>query len=469
MDPMRVLLVDDDPEIHDFVAVALADEPVELTGVGSAEEALARLGGSDPDLILLDLVLPGMDGCTALRELRDRGVDTPVVLITSHGSLDAAIRAVEAGALDVVSKPLRVAPLLELVARVRTMASPGPDDDGADRPVASHDAVLIGRSPRMVEVYKAVARVARTDSTVLIQGESGTGKELVAQALHRYSRRAGSFVAMNCAAVPETLLEAELFGHERGAFTGATSSKPGKLEHAAHGTFLLDEVGDMPLPLQAKILRVLDQRRFERIGGNRSIDVDVRMIGATHHDLRERVKAGQFRADLFYRLAVVTITLPPLRERKEDIPLLVDHFVARLGPRVGRVITTVQPEVYEQLESHSWPGNVRELRNVLEQSLILGRGPVLERSSLPELGVPLQADALYDRLASHDKSLADVERGYIQRVLQVTDWNQSAAARRLGIHRNTLHRKIRSYRLMDDDRERRVAGPGEPSLPDRDS
>jgi DNA-binding NtrC family response regulator len=448
MKPLRVLLVDDDRDVHAMVAAAVADERAEVHGAFSAEEALARVGRIDPDLILLDLVLPGMDGCTALRELKERGVAAPVVVITSHASVDSAVAAIDQGAVDVLTKPLRVRPLADLLARFRDdrkTAVAAPPADGGLR--VTDESALIGKSPQMVEVYKAIARVAKTGATVLVHGESGTGKELVARAIHRFSGRAGRFVAVNCAAIPETLLESELFGHEKGAFTGAASSKQGKLERANRGTFLLDEVGDMPLSLQSKILRVLDEHRIERVGGISSIEADLRMVSATHRDLRARVQRGEFREDLYYRLAVVTVRIPPLRERDGDIHLLIDYFVAALGARVRRTFTGVHPEVYERLARYSWPGNVRELRNVLERSMILSRGPVLEPSALPDLEQPVSDAIPYDRFVEEQRHLADVERGYIASVLGAAGWNQSEAARRLGIHRNTLRRKIREYEL----------------------
>lgn len=449
MMPLRVLLVDDNEEVHQIVAAAVEQADVDLHSVMSAEEALGRVGAISPDLILLDLVLPGMNGCEALREMKQRGVAAPVIVITSHASVDAAVEAVEGGAVDVLTKPLRLRPLMELLDRFRAESSAAPVGTitGSEGLGAGEEGALIGKSPQMVEVYKAIARVAGTSVTVLIEGESGTGKELIARAIHRYSRRSGAFVAVNCAAIPETLLESELFGHEKGAFTGASGTKRGKLERAHEGTFLLDEVGDMPLSLQSKILRVLDECRVERVGGSKSIPVNVRMISATHRDLRAQVRHGAFREDLFYRLAVVTINVPPLREREGDIHLLVDHHVATLAPRVRRTITAVHPEVYERLARYSWPGNVRELRNVLERSMILSRGPVLDPSALPDLEEPDRGDHPFEQLAMEQRHLADVERHYIARVLHASGWNQSEAARRLGIHRNTLRRKISEYRL----------------------
>jgi two-component system, NtrC family, response regulator AtoC len=445
--PLRVLLIDDDPGIHDFMGVALEQEHVELYSALSAEEALQRVHGIAPDLILVDLVLPGMDGTFLLRELRSRGVRAAAVLITSHASMDAAVQALEYGALDVLTKPVRVAAVTQLVAEVRSATSAGNGASAKPLPADTPVATLIGQSPQIVEVYKAISRVAHTDSTVLIRGESGTGKELIARAIHRYSKLSGDFVAVNCAAIPETLLETELFGHEKGAFTGAGVSKPGKLERAAHGTFLFDEIGDMPLNLQAKLLRVLDQRRVERVGGSRMYDVDVRVISATHRDLQHQVRCGAFREDLYFRLAVVTIHVPPLRDRQGDIRLLTDHFIAQLATRTGRYIRSVHPEVYDRLERYSWPGNVRELRNVLERSLVLGRGPVLEPAELAALLGAAERATPFDQLVLEQTPLVDLEKRYIERVLRAAGGNQSEAARRLGIHRNTLRRKVREYGL----------------------
>ncbi|MCI0636699.1 MAG: sigma-54 dependent transcriptional regulator, partial [Actinobacteria bacterium] len=331
MTPQRLLVVDDDPDVVRFVEVAMRGGPLEVTAVGSGEEALETVGRAEPAAILLDLRLPGMNGIDTLRELNRRGVRVPVVLITSHASMDATIRAMREGAYDFLTKPLRADRVAAVVDRAlgkgRGAAHAVPESTGEEEDEES-PLGIVGRSPAMIEVFKRIGRVTEANTTVLITGESGTGKELVAHVLHRNSRRsARPFLVVNCAAIPETLLESELFGHEKGAFTGAVERRIGKFERAHGGTLFLDEIGDMPLGLQSKILRALEERRIERLGSRDAVPVDVRVVAATNRDLTEAVTEGHFRVDLYYRLAVVVIRIPALRERREDIRPLADHFL----------------------------------------------------------------------------------------------------------------------------------------------
>lgn len=448
--PRRVLVVDDDPNVIALAGAALGSERVVVEGALSGEEALSRVAARTPDLILLDVVLPDRDGLEILECLSSGGLDVPVIVITSHVGMDIAIRAMKQGAYDFLAKPLRPAQLERVVAAVLDGSGDGVEPGSGARSVEDDRERIVGRSPEIIEVYKTIGRVAPTNATVLVVGESGTGKELVARVLHRNSRRShGPFVAVNCAAIPESLLESELFGHERGAFTGAVQRATGTVERAHRGTLFMDEIGDMSLALQSKVLRLLEQREVERVGGTGPLAVDVRVVAATNRDLQAAVRRGEFREDLYYRLAVVTISLPSLGERVGDIRLLADHWIRRLASRLGRSIERVEPEVYERLEAYGWPGNVRELRNILERSLILGRGTVLRTSDLPPLDEsdsPGPAPTL-EELARDGTSLEELETEYLRRILGRVGWNQTRAAELLGIHRNTVRRKIEQYGL----------------------
>jgi DNA-binding NtrC family response regulator len=447
----RLLVVDDDLNVAAFLEGALRKMRVEVVAARSGEEALERLEQAAPDAIFLDVRLPGMNGLETFAALRERGVDVPVVIVTSHASMETAVEAMKEGAYDFLTKPLRLAPCEALIERL--------DHDGRPRETGSPSDVshdrrgrrLIGKSPAMIEVYKTIGRVARTDVTVLITGESGTGKELVARLIHDHGgRREGPWQVVNCAAIPDQLLESELFGHEKGAFTGATERRLGKFEQAHGGTIFLDEIGDMQPALQSKILRALENRVIERVGGNARIPVDVRVIAATNHDLQAAVRRGRFREDLYYRLAVVTIRIPPLRDRREDIRPLADHFLRRFHHDQGRPFPGVAVEVYRRLEEHDWPGNVRELRNVLERALTLSPSPALRSSDLPDLAEPPRGRGVDEHLRAVRRaglSLADLEREYYRLALEETGWNHTQAAELLGVHRNTVHRKILEHGL----------------------
>lgn len=452
----RLLVVDDDPDLLTFVEAALREEPVEIRTAGSGEEALTAVGEQEPELVLLDVRLPGMDGFEVFDVLRERRPGLPVVFMTSHTSMETAVDAMRAGASDYLTKPLRVEPLVQLVRR---MLSTG--EEGDDLPAgAEAGGELVGESPGMVKAYKLIGRAAATDVTVLVTGETGTGKELVARVVHRKSRRRdGPFQEVNCAAIPEGLLESELFGHEKGSFTGAHRRHVGSFERAEGGTLFLDEIGEMPLALQAKVLRALEQRVVERVGGEETILVDTRIVAASNRDLRAAVEVGEFREDLYYRLAVLEIPLPPLRSRGEDLRLLTDHFVRRLGPEVGRPVKRVASSVYDRLERHRWPGNVRELRNVLQRALVMGSGPVLLPDDLPELdgrrpghaGGPPPPGPDLRSLCRRGASLKEVEGEYLRIALEEESWNLSRTAERLGVHRSTVRRKIRDFGLEEPE------------------
>ena len=381
-----ILVIDDESSILHAFRRAFDDPEDTLLTASDGAEGLELVARCRPDVVVLDLNLPDMSGLDVFRRIRTIDARIPVIFITGHGTTETAIEAMKQGAFDYLLKPLDVARVRELVERAaeisRLMRIPAMV---ADEALAQGPAdVLVGRSPAMQEVYKAIGRVAPQDLAVLILGESGTGKELVARAVYQHSRRAaGPFLAINCAAIPETLLESELFGHEKGAFTGADRRRIGKFEQCSGGTLFLDEIGDMTPLTQAKVLRVLQDGRFERVGGNETIRTDVRVIAATNRDLEQMVAAGEFRGDLYYRLGIVTITLPPLRERAEDLPLLVDHFLRRFSPELGKEVDRIAPEALEVLRRHPWPGNIRELQSVLKQALLRAQGPVLVADFLP--------------------------------------------------------------------------------------
>jgi two-component system, NtrC family, response regulator AtoC len=380
---------------------------------------------------------------TASLELVERLATTgqPVAVMTRAPSLRLTLDAMDRGARDVLSVPIDAGKLRDLVVRCRKLAVRAPETEHHATEAADN---IVGESPRMLDAFKTIARVARSNATVLIRGESGTGKELVARTVHERSARArGAFVAVNCAAIPEALLESELFGHEKGSFTGAIARRLGRFERASGGTVFLDEIGDMSLPLQAKILRVLQEREIERVGGSAPIPVDVRLIAATHRDLEQDVRAGRFREDLYYRLAVVTVQLPTLRERGDDLRLLAEHYVARCAREYGRGVRVISREAMAILRGYHWPGNVRQLRNVLESAVLLADGDVLLPAHLPrETMTMTQANPL-DQFAL--VTLSELERRHIQRVLNESAGQMNVAAEILGIHRNTLRRKLAEY------------------------
>jgi len=424
-----------------------------------------------PDVVLLDLHLPDRPGLEVYRSIRAIDARIPVIFIATAKTADAAIETVKHGAFDYLHKPLNLEQLQRVVTdalEVARMRAPVRIADAAPSPEA--DGAMLGASSRMLEIYKAIGRVAAQDVTVLITGESGTGKELVARAIYQHSARSnGPFLALNCAAIPENLLESELFGHERGAFTGADRRRIGKFEQCNGGTVLLDEIGDMPLALQAKILRLLQDQTFERLGGNETIRTDVRLIASTHRDLRTRAAEEKFRADLYYRLGVFTIHIPPLRERLDDLPFLVEHYLRRFSAELGREVREIAPEAMARLRAYSWPGNIRELQSVLRQALLRASGAVLLPGFLPDLtggkpavrslSPPNPGEAMFDlerfirrRLAPATNDLSaethrEVDRLLMTLALEFTHGNHRDASRLLGISRQTMRVKLRALGL----------------------
>lgn len=461
-----LLVIDDEPLILDTLRIALATPGIDIVTAWNAEEGWRQFQQRSPDVVLLDVRLPDQSGLELFRRMHQADPKVPVVLMTAHGTSSTAIEAMRLGAYEYLIKPLDPDQLAELVERAfetrRLMSVPAlmADDETAD---TSAD-VLIGCCSAMQAVYRSIGRVAQQNVTVLILGESGTGKEVVARAIYHYGPRAEQpFLAMNCAAIAETLLESELFGHERGAFTGADRRRIGKFEQCSGGTLFLDEIGDMTPLTQTKVLRVLQEQTFERVGGTETISTDVRVLAATNRDLDALMAAGRFRADLFYRLNVYTIHLPPLRERGEDLPLLVNHFLRKFNRELGKEVTHVAPEVLAQFQQYIWPGNVRELQSVLKHALIQATGPSLIAEFLPgqfrvalanSPVVPPAAPVDFDvaplvreRLAAgstdlHGEVTRAVERQLFTQVLAHTGGNQTQAARLLGITRATLRTKL---------------------------
>jgi two-component system nitrogen regulation response regulator GlnG len=467
----HLLLIDDDPELLPEKVRHLFPAPVHRVEVAhTGSEGLQRVAAAPPDVILLDLRLPDQSGLDVLTQIRGLDARIPVVFVTLSRSADTAIEAMRQGAYDYLLKPLDVQKLDRVIGEAvkvaRLMREPAvvaetPPDDGLE------GEAIVGCCPAMGEVYKAIGRVAAQDVPVLITGESGTGKELVARAIYQHGQRAKApFLALNCAAIPESLLESELFGHEKGAFTGADRRRIGKFEQCHGGILLLDEIGDMPLALQAKILRLLQDQTFERVGGNETIRTDVRLLAATHRDLKGWSTEGKFRPDLFYRLGVFTIHLPPLRERGDDLPLLVQHYLRRFSRELGREVRQVDPEAMTRLRSHSWPGNIRELQAVLKQALLQARGAVLLPAFLPEpLGgadgaapPPPAAEPGVETFVVRQRVESDARELYAEthrrldrlllpRVLEHTRGNLQKAALLLGIARQTLRLKLRDLGL----------------------
>jgi putative PEP-CTERM system response regulator len=456
----RVLVVEDNDSMRKMLTSALGDEGYEVTAVGSAEEAMEALAERRFDAVIADLRLPGKDGIAVLEECRQIDPTTPVIIMTAYGTIESAVRAVKLGAHDFITKPFDLDYLLLMVSRLMRSQRLVRENEALRAELGERAGApqIIGRSPAFLKTIDEVRQVSDSDATVLLLGESGTGKELLARAIHALSPRQGRpFVAINCAAIPETLIENELFGHERGAYTGAERRRPGKFELANRGTLFLDEIADLPPALQAKLLRVLQERRFERVGGTRTIHVDVRIIAATNQDLRRLVQQRRFREDLYYRVNVFPITIPPLRERPEDIPLLAEHFADRFSREMRKGRTVFSPEAMRRLQEYAWPGNVRELQNCIERAVILAGGGEIrpEHLGFSDLGVPevdLARIPLEGTLAeAAQRAKQYVERKMIEAAMQRCGGNKAEMARMLGVNYKTLLQKIKEYGLKTED------------------
>jgi DNA-binding NtrC family response regulator len=471
----RILLADDEVNLRKVLGAILTRDGYEIVEAADGEQALDQVAANtDLAVLITDLRMPKLDGMGVLRKVMSDRPEMPVIMITAHGSVDSAVEAVKLGAFDYIEKPFEQTQIRQVVQKAvktrelnarapRPQLAPQPGDGGGR-------FGLIGRSPVLEQIFAVIEKVADTPSTVLITGESGTGKELIARALHANSaRRDKPFIKINCAAIPKTLMESELFGYEKGAFTGAVGSKPGRFELADGGTLFLDEIGEIPVEMQVKLLRVLQESEFERVGGIKTIKVDVRLVTATNRDLQKEVAAANFREDLFYRLNVVPVHLPPLRDRKEDIPLLVQHFVSKFNERLKKNIARVEDDAHEKLLTHPWPGNIRELENVLERTILFAEGPSIRARDLPaELGATVGAPVAaavgettnprvalpptvpagsLKEMVKHETER--LERELIQRALDETGGNVTQAARKLKISRKSLQNKMKEFGLRE--------------------
>jgi len=451
-----ILIVDDEPGVRSALGGVLRDEGYDVDAVDSGEACLERLSRQAYDVVVLDVWLPGMDGLQTLARMRERQIDTQVVIISGHGNIESAVRAIKMGAFDFVEKPLSLEKTVLVVRnalRQRNLEA----ENRALRARVDAQHTMVGDSVAMVKLREQVAMAAPTNGRVLIFGENGTGKELVARNIHQMSRRrAGPFVEVNCAAIPEDLIESELFGHVRGAFTGAVADRRGKFELAHGGTIFLDEIADMSLKTQAKVLRVLQEQIMEPVGGSNRIKVDARVLAATNKDLTGEIRAGRFREDLYFRLNVVPIFVPPLRDRQEDIPLFADHFMAVLAREYGRRPKTFESDALVALRQYPWPGNVRELRNVIERLMIMVPGDRISSRDVTFLdqGPPADGPASTQILSSAPLHEArdQFERDYILRALAVQQGNISRTADVLGIERSNLYRKMRSFGIAPSRR-----------------
>ena len=472
----RILIVDDDASMRYSLARMLEGRGLGVVAAKNGAEALSLFIAEKPELVVMDIKMPGQSGLEVLKQFKERDPKALVILMTAFGTTENAIEAMKSGAFDYILKPFDIPKMKSLVeralevSRMMKKAVSLPDQKEGETAAES----IVGSSPAMQEIYKMIGQVAPTEVTVLLRGESGTGKEMVARAVYHHSQRADRpFLPVNCAAIPETLLESELFGHEKGAFTGALTRRIGRFEQCQGGTLFLDEIGDMTPATQAKILRVLQERRFERLGGSESIAVDVRLIAATNKDLEKGMREGNFRQDLYYRLKVVSLNLPPLRERKEDIPELVRYFILRFWADINPQVREISAKALERLVRHSWPGNVRELENAMKRAMVVAKGNTLlpedfsfEGAGLEggpagdlgdfEKGLEAMMEPVFKVLAERSREspeadlMSSLEKILIKRALQETRGNQVQAALLLGMSRNTLRSKIERYRIRKE-------------------
>jgi two-component system response regulator AtoC len=451
----RVLVADDEENLRLVLRTLLRRHGYEVETAASGEDALALVDSFGPDVVLTDVRMPKMGGLDLLSTLRAKGNDATVIVMSAYGNMDLAVEAMKAGAYDYVQKPFKPDEVVLALRKAEEREALRRENRALRDEIRKEHRFedILAKSPRMQDIFRTIAKIADYKTTVLVTGESGVGKELVARAIHRRSgRRGGPFVAINCGAIPENLLESELFGHKKGAFTDAVNDRRGLFEEANDGTLFLDEIGELPLALQVKLLRVLEDERIRRLGDTKDLQIDVRIVTATHRDLTAETKAGRFREDLFYRLNVLHIHTPPLRDRREDIPLLIDHFLARNNVRLGTAIRGVDTEARRLLYEYSWPGNVRELENTIERAMVLSEGDHIIASDLPDR-IREARDPVQLQLASGElsvkKTMRVIEEILIRRALQKTKGNRTRAAEVLEISHRALLYKIKDYEITD--------------------
>jgi DNA-binding NtrC family response regulator len=445
--PSKILIVDDEPFNLDLLEQELADLGYASECACDGKQALEKIAKLEPDLVLLDYRMPEMNGIDVLREIRQRNKNLPVIMITAYGTIDVAVEAVKAGADDFITKPFDPEHLAVVVKKALERSQLKQDVEYFAEELGGRNRLVAGNSEAMLAIVAEARKAAASKSTVLLLGESGTGKELFARSMHDWSaRRLKPFVAINCAGLAKDLLESELFGHEKGAFTGAHQLKKGKIEFAHGGTVFLDEIGDLALELQTKLLRVLQEREFERVGGNRTIAVDLKIIAAASRELEAAVKAGSFRADLYHRLNVIALTLPPLRERKEDVVALASYFLQKFSLETNKNFSAITNEAQEKLYAYDWPGNVRELANVIERAVVLGDGPQLTVHHLPARVIGAQPASVPVE-ASFREAINSYRRELIVRALATAQGNRAEAAKALGMHRTHLMKLLRLLQI----------------------
>ena len=450
-----ILVVDDEVSICQSLKAILEDEGYQVLVAGSGEEAIKIVAEEMPRLVLLDIWLPGIDGLETLKAIHTAHPNVLILMMSGHGTIETAVRATKLGAFDFIEKPLSLDKVIILVNNALNVVRLEEENILLKQKV-SHQFELTGTSPVITELKEMIGIVAPTNAWILIMGENGTGKELVARSIHHLSRQSHKpIVEVNCAAIPEELIESELFGHEKGAFTGATEKKRGKFDLAHEGTIFLDEVADMSLKAQAKILRILQEKKFERVGGNKVIDMDVRVLAATNKDLEKEMEAGRFRQDLYYRLHVIPLHVPPLRDRKEDIPFLAERFLSDFAAKEGQQLKTLTGGALEQLMSHNWPGNVRELKNIIERLIILTPSNEIKADDIPELNVKTEQSAVTPESPTVGDSFRDAklvfERQFIIKKLEEYDGNISKTAEAIGLERSNLHKKLKSLKVATKD------------------
>ena len=446
-----ILVVDDEDSICQVLKGILTDEGYEVLTTGTGEDALKLVDEELPDLVLLDIWLPGIDGIETLKQIKAKHATMPVVMISGHGTIESAVKSTKLGAFDFIEKPLSLDKVVLTVEHALSLVRLE-EENKLLKGKIEHDYELTGYSKSITELKEMIQIIAPTNAWILIMGENGTGKELVARSIHRLSRRSDMpFIEVNCAAIPEELIESELFGHEKGSFTGATQKKRGKFDLANGGTLFLDEVADMSLKAQAKILRILQEKKFERVGGTRYIETDVRVLAATNKDLEKEMEEGRFRQDLYYRLHVIPLVVPPLRERKEDIPYLVEPFLREFSEKEGTPIKNINDGALNVFLEHDWPGNVRELKNIIERLVIMTPSDTIKEKDIPSLvkknGPAGENDAETYQTDTFREAKEEFEKHFIIQKLQENEWNVSKTAKAIGIERSNLHRKIRSYGL----------------------